>query len=107
MVGARAVSRALGWFLFLAIFAAIAGWVAEAEAQANCALREVLIDRLKQGFGEEFAGGGMQNARRIVEVWASEERGTWTILLTRADGTSCVIASGTAWRKGLPGGVAG
>jgi hypothetical protein len=78
-------------------------------AQGNCAARDALVGRLEAGYGEEFTGGGLQNARRIIEVWASEEQGTWTILITTADGQSCVMATGTDWRKGLPEakGVAG
>ena len=78
-------------------------------AQTNCAERETVVDQLEAGYGEVFAGGGLQTARQIIEVWASEEKGTWTILMTTADGQSCVMASGTDWRKGLPQlkGVAG
>jgi hypothetical protein len=71
-------------------------------AQTNCAERQAVVDRLEAGYGEEFTRGGMPTARQIIEVWASEEQGTWTILMTTADGRSCVLASGTAWRKGMP-----
>jgi hypothetical protein len=81
---------------------ALAGAPTVALAQGNCAERDSVVDRLEAGYGEEFTGGGLQNARRIIEVWASEEQGTWTILMTTADGKSCVMASGTDWRKGLP-----
>ena len=67
-----------------------------------CADRSVVIERLEAGYGEVFAGGGLQNSTRIFEVWFSEEKGTWTILMTRADGKSCIMASGTNWRDGLP-----
>ena len=70
-------------------------------AQTNCADRDRVVDRLSSGYGEAFAGGGLQNSSRIFEIWISEEQGTWTILLTRADGISCVMASGTNWRDEL------
>ena len=71
-------------------------------AQATCATRATLIEKLETGYGEAFAGGGLQNSTSIFEVWFSEEKGTWTILMTRADGTSCIMASGTNWREALP-----
>lgn len=71
-------------------------------AQTNCASREMVIEKLETGYGESFAGGGLQNSSSIFEVWFSKEKGTWTILLTRADGTSCVMAAGTNWREALP-----
>jgi len=71
-------------------------------AQISCAERDKVVERLAAGYGESFQGGGLQSEERVFEVWFSEEEGTWTILLTRADGTSCVMASGTNWRKPLP-----
>jgi len=76
---------------------------ATAFAQSNCAERDTVVEKLASGYGEEFAGGGVQNPKAIFEVWHSEEKGTWTILMTRADGTSCIMASGTNWRGALPG----
>lgn len=72
-------------------------------AQTNCAARDTVVEKLSSGYGEAFSGGGLQNSSSIFEVWHSEEQGTWTILLTRADGTSCIMASGTNWRDALPG----
>lgn len=72
------------------------------QAQSNCAQRDVVIEKLKAGYGEVFAGGGLQNSSRVFEVWFSAEKGTWTILMTRADGVSCIMASGTNWREGDP-----
>ncbi len=73
-----------------------------ARAQANCAPRETVIERLKTGYGEGLAGGGLQSAAQIVEVWAAPETGTWTILMTRADGNTCVLATGTNWHQQDP-----
>ena len=72
-------------------------------AQANCAERASVIEKLAASYGEAFAGGGLQNATHVFEVWFSEEKGTWTILMTRADGVSCIMASGTNWREAVPG----
>lgn len=76
---------------------------AAVEAQTNCAARDMVVEKLETGYGESFAGGGLQNATSVFEVWFSEEKGTWTILMTRADGLSCIMASGTNWREGIPG----
>ena len=76
---------------------------ASAFAQTACAARDSVVQKLETGYGETFGGGGMQNSTRIIEVWFSEEKGTWTILMTHADGKSCIMASGTNWRDGLPG----
>lgn len=82
----------------LAAFICIPGAL---HAQAQCADRTRLIENLEQKYGEAFAGGGLRNAQQVMEVWFSEEKGTWTILMTRADGLSCIMASGTNWREGI------
>ena len=84
----------------LALLAAIGPTTAF--AQAACASREIVIEKLSDKYGESFAGGGLQNATSVFEVWFSKEKGTWTILMTRADGLSCIMASGTNWREGMP-----
>jgi len=73
-----------------------------AAAQQACGNRETIVARLASNWGESFAGGGLQNATSVFEVWMSAEKGTWTILKTSADGTSCVMASGTNWLVTLP-----
>ena len=71
-------------------------------AETYCADRDRIVTRLASAYGEAFAGGGLRDQSSIVEVWVSEGDGTWTVLMTRADGTTCVMASGTNWRAGLP-----
>lgn len=73
-----------------------------ADAKTACLERDTVVERLTNDYGESFQGGGLQSEKRIFEVWYSEEQGTWTILLTRADGISCVMATGTNWRDALP-----
>ena len=70
-------------------------------AEQSCAPRDVLTERLSGAYGEAFSGGGLQDADAVFEVWTSEKDGTWTILMTRSDGVSCIMAAGTAWRKAL------
>ena len=84
-------------------------WGCQAAAQLYCAPRETVTDRLTTKYGKHFAGGGLQSAETIFEVWIDHDKGTWTILMTRSDGTSCIIASGTSWREGVkvPPGVPG
>jgi hypothetical protein len=80
--------------------------------QSNCADRQHVVNKLESGYGEAFAGGGLQNSDRVFEVWFSQDKGTWTILMTRADGKTCIMASGTNWREGdllakVPEGIEG
>ena len=90
------------------VMAAIAACLPGMAAASNCAERAHITDRLAEKFGEAFAGGGLQGSDVVIEVWASPERGTWTILMTRASGVSCIVATGTDWLEGTKTGkVAG
>lgn len=64
---------------------------------SSCGPRDEVVATLLDRYGENFSGGGLQGERAVYEVWTSDEVGTWTILLTRPDGISCIMASGTDW----------
>jgi len=64
--------------------------------QSICAGHEAVVEKLKKVFGEEPTGAGLSSNGGMLEVYASE-RGTWTIVLTRPDGLSCLIATGEHW----------
>ncbi len=66
--------------------------------QTSCAPIEQVHQRLADKWGERRMSAGLQNQSRVFEVWVNEETGTWTILLSRANGTSCIMASGTNYR---------
>lgn len=63
-----------------------------------CGSREEMTERLKQTFGEAQTGLGLVSAAQVLEVWSSEETGTWTILMTDTDGKSCLVAAGESWK---------
>lgn len=63
-------------------------------AAANCGPRESVAERLEDGFGEVQVFAGLQNSGQIVELWASLENGTWTVLHTNPDGFTCVVGAG-------------
>jgi len=71
-----------------------------AEAQAlRCLPRDSLIETLQSKYGEQLTGGGLQSAEQLVEVWSSNETGSFTVLFTRPGGTSCIVASGQHWNS--------
>ena len=68
-------------------------------AQTLCGERDQIVDTLTGRFGEVRQSWGMGPGNRIVEVFASEETGTWTITVTDANGTTCLVASGDYWEN--------
>lgn len=72
---------------------------AEAETRQACAARDQVVRKLEERFGETLRSIGLHQSDGVVEVYSSEETGTWTILMTRPDGISCLISSGQMWEQ--------
>ena len=65
---------------------------------ANCAERTSVVERLETKYSEHLTVGGLQktnDAHSVMEIWASSETGTFTVLVTSAYGVSCIVAAGT------------
>lgn len=63
-----------------------------------CAERDSVVKQLKNKYDERLTVGGLQNGEEtqsVVEIWSSDETGTFTVLLTHATGITCVMAAGT------------
>ena len=83
----------------------------EAQTARNCGERAMIVQRLAEGYGESRQSMGLGANNSVMEVYASEETGTWTITVTMPSGLMCLVASGQAYEslaedlepaKGLP-----
>lgn len=63
------------------------------EAQ-QCGPRPDILAHLSEAYGETRRGLGLTANRAVVEVFASDQTGSWTITVTLPNGTTCLIASG-------------
>ncbi|MHC0054369.1 hypothetical protein [Actibacterium sp. D379-3] len=80
----------------LAVFALPAD-AASPIAEIICAPRDEMAQRLSGQYGHVRNGIGMRGPESMVEVWTSERSGDWTLLMTYADGKSCIVAMGENW----------
>ncbi len=80
--------------LTLALFAGSSSIVA---AQMFCVERGDMLDRLASEYGEELIEVKMMEEYGLLEVLKSPTKVTWTLLLTKPGGISCMLATG----KGL------
>jgi hypothetical protein len=72
--------------------------VTPAQAQSNqCATREQVVERLGEKYGETRQSIGLGANTGVVEIFASDETGTWTIIITMPSGLACLVASGQAF----------
>ena len=68
-----------------------------AQAQTLCNTRSHIVAQLTDKYEEVSNGIGMQSASQVIEVWSSQKTGSWTIIASRADGVSCILAAGQGW----------
>jgi hypothetical protein len=64
-----------------------------AEARA-CLNRSIMIDTLIAEYGEQLAEVREIKGKGLLEFHVSPEDGTWTALLTKRNGVSCVLGVG-------------
>jgi hypothetical protein len=67
-------------------------------AQMVCAKRADMVRQLDEKYGETRRSMGLAEGRGVVELYASEETGSWTILITSPQGTACMMAAGQAFQ---------
>lgn len=85
-----------------AIVFGLAATAPPAIAQVPCGARETVTDLLAERRGESLTAVGLRSPEILLEVWTSPDSGSWTLLLSRADGVSCVISAGTDWQMRTP-----
>lgn len=61
-----------------------------------CAMRETYVELLALEYHEHQAGGGLNGAGALIELWVAKD-GSWTLTLSQANGFTCVITDGEAW----------
>jgi len=89
------VSAALG--VCVAVITVAAASPASAARQV-CSERTKFVEQLAVTYAENTVGLGLVNDGSVLEVLVSHN-GTWTILVTKPNGISCVVATGEAWEK--------
>jgi hypothetical protein len=78
-----------------------------AQAQSTCSDRDSIVKVLDQNYKETLSNYGVAGHVMLLEVYVSKV-GTFTILASRPNGISCIIAAGDNWEteskpKGLTG----
>lgn len=74
---------------------------------AQCADHGAMTEQLAEKYGDAVQGRGITANGVMIEVYAGP-KGTWTVVATRGDGQSCLVADGDGWQSTIqPGGVPG
>lgn len=68
-----------------------------ATAQEICGDRKEIVNRLESAYIEKQIALGLDSSGRLIELFVSKETGTFTILQSTTEGTSCLMAAGEGW----------
>ncbi|MDH3475836.1 MAG: hypothetical protein OEM59_19325 [Rhodospirillales bacterium] len=77
-----------------ALFAAPAA----AAAAEQCSEHGKVLGQFAKTYKEAPVAAGLTRDGRLLQVLSSGDDGTWTIVLSKPDGVTCVIMAGEAWR---------
>ena len=72
-----------------------------ANAKSTCTDRPNIVEKLHDNYHETATATGLSKNGGVYEVFTSPE-GIWTILFTRPDGISCMMAVGDNWENQAP-----
>ena len=83
------------------------------EMRADCGFRPDVLKHLAIKYWEQPRARGITNTGGLVEVLHTDDRTTWTIIVTlprvspRAVSISCLVAAGEEWALLYPGPLLG
>ncbi len=84
--------------LGLAVTVVAPATAAQAEPQRMlCGNRDTIHERLAQKYDEAPVIRALSGTGNLVEMLASPD-GTWTMIVTRPGGPSCVVSTGDMWQ---------
>ena len=66
-----------------------------------CDARPVVLMNLTDSYDERLKSSVAQDDGALLDIWASDDLGTWTAVYTRHDGIACVAGSGVGWTPGM------
>ena len=73
-----------------------------AMGQQNCGKRSAIVERLESLYGEHRAAFALTAADWLMEIFATRDGKTWTLLVTNPAGKACVTGSGSGWQLDRP-----
>jgi len=86
--------------MMFALSLGLGGMIAAADiafGAPQCEARDRVLALLSDRYGETRRSVGLAGEAAVMELFAAEDTGTWTITITLPDGQMCLIASGAGY----------
>lgn len=72
---------------------------AQPQTQPKCFEHGKILSQFASVYKEAPVAAGLTADGRLIEVLSSDDGFTWTLIVSKPDGESCVIMAGEGWRK--------
>jgi hypothetical protein len=72
---------------------------APANPRMPCHNAMEVAKQLSTKYDEAPVAFGLQSNGNLLQVYSSEEKGTWTVVSTTPAGMSCIVAAGKRWEN--------
>ena len=94
------------WVVIVAVFFVTlfltAALPARAQGVPPCLSFTATVEALGQKYHEEPVAVGMVNDGAVVVLFSTAGGETWTLVVRKASGETCFLASGSGWAERLP-----
>ncbi|MGH6689535.1 MAG: hypothetical protein ACREF4_02495 [Gammaproteobacteria bacterium] len=87
-------------FVVLALLAGSA--TAQQPGHMPCHNATEIAKQLSNKYAEAPVAFGLQSNGNLLQVYASEETGTWTVVTISPTGMACIVAAGKRWEQMPP-----
>jgi len=78
-------------------------WASPGESQqAACGKRSDIVKHLATNYEEVQVARGLSDSEGLVEIFASKDGATFSVLYSLPNGMSCLTATGTEWQTVAP-----
>jgi hypothetical protein len=71
-------------------------------AAPACTSYDTMSELLAREYAEIPVAGGLAHTGKLLQVFAAKDGSSWTVVLTRPDGMSCIVAAGRYWQTETP-----
>jgi hypothetical protein len=86
--------------MMFALSLGLGGMIAAADvafSNPQCDARDKVVALLAERYGESRRAVGIAGEAAVMELYAAEDSGTWSITMTLPDGQMCLMASGAGF----------
>jgi len=91
--------RPLLFMLFSGFAALLAAALPAAAEGPACGTRAEIVQQLENRYAESRHGMGIASNDSVLEIFASDASGTFSVLVTLPSGQTCLIASGNDYQS--------